>query len=292
MKMYKTGTDPNDVDWMTVANFITTMSYVDTDVEYGYTYEYAVRARNSGNLWGRWSYVTEPLSEPDKPLRPISPVAKHEVDEQGSFIALNWDAPDDSQTQLWRSVRDIGADNKSLSLSYRIERRIGDGAWKPLEAMQAHQYIPGETPQSAITHFHKQKLIDRDSEAVMATGNLIYRVSALVDLCNQSEWISVDEVSGTPVTPVLTLGTITNLALSSSLELTWTPAMNAASQVVIVVNAADDTDFCLGSLSGTASSYTCSTADAATGSNYVGLVIALDGQGGSTVSNFPVQTVQ
>jgi hypothetical protein len=281
--------DGSDADWVTATRFTTDLFYTDNDVAYGYTYEYAIRAQNSAGLWGPWMMVSEDLDEPPQPLRPISPVAKHEVDDAGnSTIVLNWDAPDDRQTMLWRDINDIGPNNMSIALSYRIERRIGEGSWETLAAEQPHQYIPGETPASAIQHFHKQKLTDDDRAAVTAES-VKYRVSALVDQCNQSDWISVDEVSGTPQ---LTLGTIGDLTLSASLELTWTPAANAASQIAIVVNAADDTDYCLAPLSGSDSSYTCSDADAAAGSAYVGLVIALDGQGGSTVSNFPVQIVQ
>ena len=87
------------------------------------------------------------------------------------------------------------------------------------------------------------------------------------------------------------LGAVTDLALSNSLQLTWTAPTGAATQIAIVVNAADDTDYCLAPLAGDASSYTCSLSDTA-GNSYVGLVIAQDGKGGSTVSNFPVRTVQ
>ena len=74
----------------------------------------------------------------------------------------------------------------------------------------------------------------------------------------------------------------TNVAATSwhgTITVTWAPGEMAASQVIVVVNALDDTDYCLGfDPSGNASSYQCS--GRARGATYVVLVIALDGQGG------------
>ena len=73
-----------------------------------------------------------------------------------------------------------------------------------------------------------------------------------------------------------------NVAATSSggtVTVTWMPGALATSQVAIVVNAADDTDYCLSVplLAGDASSYECT--DRMVGQSYVVLVIALDGQG-------------
>lgn len=208
---------------------------VTSGLEYDKTYDFRVRAKNDIGLYGPWATASKTLDEPDQPLRPGSPVAKHETNESGeAIITLNWDAPDDSQTELWRSVSDIGTDNMSKSLSYHIQRKIGDGQWETLPspgARQPHQYIPGETPQQAILHFHKQKLIDNNAAAVRAAAagqSVKYRVSALVDTCNQSEWISVDEVSGSPD---LTLGNASSLSATSTaagtVQLAWTAGANA-----------------------------------------------------------------
>ena len=70
---------------------------------------------------------------------------------------------------------------------------------------------------------------------------------------------------------------------------TWTAGDSAASQVVIVVNAADDTDYCLGVVAGDASSHTCTDA-LTSGASYVVLVIALDGQGGYMLGNVAAHT--
>ena len=241
----------NNGPWATVAH--TDMMYIDRDVEYAEAgmphnvYKYRVRAMNGmrgAGLYGPWTMVTETLTEPDRPLRPGSPVAKHETDASGnSIIALNWDAPDDTGTDLWRSLADIGGMNKSKSLSYRVERRIGDGAWVILAREQAHQYIPGETPAEAINHFHKQKFVDSDTNAIRA-ANVAYRVAATVYACNQSEWISVDEVEGTPQ---LTLGTPASVTATSraagAITVSYTAGLNATGHLIILVQGSTLVDF-------------------------------------------------
>ena len=77
----------------------------------------------------------------------------------------------------------------------------------------------------------------------------------------------------------------TNVMATSSdgtVMVVWILGNGAASQVIVVVNVVDDTDYCLGfDDSGTASSYECT--GRAGGATYVVLVIALDGQGGYTL---------
>ena len=219
-------------------------SYTDTTVAYGDTYKYRVRAMNGASLTGPWAMVMETLTKPARPLRPGSPVAKHETDASGnSIIALNWDAPDDAGTNLWRSVADIGGMNKSKSLSYRVERRIADGAWVPLAREQAHQYISGEIPAEAINHFHKQKFVDSDANAISA-ANVAYRVAARVYACNQSEWISVDEVEGMPQ---LTLGTPANVTATSgaagAITVSYTTGVNATGHLIILAQGSTLVDF-------------------------------------------------
>ena len=64
-----------------------------------------------------------------------------------------------------------------------------------------------------------------------------------------------------------------------SITVSWTPGSGAASQVIVVVNVLDDTDFCLeNDATGVANSYQC--AGRTEGETYTVLVIALDGQGG------------
>ncbi len=254
------------------------MSYTDTAIAYDNTYEYRVRAMNDAGLAGPWSMVMEELTEPNEPSMPrslnVDPTAANTVE-------LEWLAPIDD-IGLWRTQADFDRPtDASKNLQYQIERQIGTaGNWTSI-ATPYHQY--GE----AIADHRTQGYTDTEAPA----GNVSYRVAALVNACNVSAYSQKDAVS--VVAAPITLGTITNLGLSNSLVLTWTPAANATSQIAIVVNVADDTDFCLApSLAASASSYTCTGVSGTAGTAYVGLVIALDGSGESTVSNFPVRIVQ
>ena len=271
------------------------MSYTDTNVAYGSTYKYRVRAMNGASLTGPWAMVMETLDAPDRPLRPSSLVATHgvsSVNPNQPAIILQWDAPVDSITNpLWREETDVNRENKnqSKSLQYRIQRKIGKGDWGTLET-QPHKYAQGMSASAAINNFRTQRYEDIADVALDAT-EVSYRVAALVDGCNLSPWNLVDDVEGEP--QPRSLGAITDLMLSSTLVLSWTPAANAASQIAIVINAADDADYCLApALSGSTASYTCSDVSATAGATYVGLVIALDDSGGSSVSNFPVRVVR
>ena len=87
--------------------------------------------------------------------------------------------------------------------------------------------------------------------------------------------------SGSPQTPSNAFSGPTNVAASAAdgtITVTWTPGNAAVSQVIVVVNVADDTDYCLEvDFTGTANSYQC--AGRTEGETYVALVIALDGEG-------------
>ena len=79
-----------------------------------------------------------------------------------------------------------------------------------------------------------------------------------------------------------------NVAATSTggtITVMWTPGDLAASQIAIVVNAADDTDYCVSVplLAGDASTYECT--GLTVGQSYVVLLIALDGQGGYMLGN-------
>ena len=84
-------------------------------------------------------------------------------------------------------------------------------------------------------------------------------------------------------------GTVLDLAASvgdtpGTIALSWTPPAAGASQVAVVVNVADDTDYCLDTLPGLdASTYTCAGRTA--GQTYVALLIVLLPDGGYTLAN-------
>ena len=88
--------------------------------------------------------------------------------------------------------------------------------------------------------------------------------------------------SGSPQSLEATFSGPTNVSASAAdgtITVTWTPGNAAASQVIVVVNVVDDTDFCLWTDHyGSASSYQCD--NVTEGETYVALVIALDGDGG------------
>ncbi len=84
-------------------------------------------------------------------------------------------------------------------------------------------------------------------------------------------------------------GTVLDLAASvgadpGTIALSWTPPAAGTAQVAVVVNVADDTDYCLDTLPGLdASTYTC--ADRRAGQTYVALLIVLLPDGGYTLAN-------
>ena len=84
-------------------------------------------------------------------------------------------------------------------------------------------------------------------------------------------------------------GTVLDLAASvgdtpGTIALSWTPPAAGTAQVAVVVNAADDTDYCLDTLPGLdASTYTCAGRTA--GQTYVALLIVLLPDGGYTLAN-------
>ena len=84
-------------------------------------------------------------------------------------------------------------------------------------------------------------------------------------------------------------GTVLDLAASvgadpGTIALSWTPPAAGTAQVAVVVNVADDTDYCLDTLPGLdASSYTCAGRRA--GATYVALLIVLLPDGGYTLAN-------
>ena len=88
--------------------------------------------------------------------------------------------------------------------------------------------------------------------------------------------------SGSPQGLEVTFSGPTNVAASAAdgtITVTWTPGTAAASQVIVVVNVVDDTDYCLEvDATGVANLYQC--AGRTEGETYVALVIALDGEGG------------
>ena len=268
-------------EWEDVpASSISNRSYMQSPLKYGYTYAYRVRAMNSAGLKGPWTVISEFAKEPDEPNMPRS----LNVDPVNGTVELQWDAPEDS-SGLWRTLKDFNkAGDDSENLSYVIERKVGGGSWERVVNLNK----PNPQPHKYADNF-ADTLTQAYTDDNPPVGQVSYRVAALVDGCNPSPYNQKDPVTVTAAT----LSKVSDLAFRASAQLLgWTAPRGAVRQFAIVINATDDTDYCLGTLSGTDSSYTCTDIDNAAGSVYVGLVIAQDGAGRSTVSNFPTHRVQ
>ena len=249
------------------------MTYTDGNVAYGNTYKYRVRAMNGAGLAGPWSMVTEALTAPSQPLQPTGLV----VQATGpNTVELEWQAPDDFVQEngmyLWRTMADFSRTGEASGrLTYVIERQVNDGVWIKIQE-QAHLYAD---------EFKDNRTQAWKDESAPA-GLVNYRVSALVDDCNRSPAHQKNAVEVMASSPEF-VGSVAATSAAGAATITWSPADNASSQVVIAVNVADDTDFCLAVKISSVDSHTCTGLTA--GTTYVILVIALDGRGGYTLGN-------
>ena len=247
-----------------------TEAAVTSGLEFGKTYDFRVRAKNNIGLYGTWASTTIELEEPPKPLQPTGLV----VQATGpNTVELEWQAPDDSDTKpLWKTMADFDrAGDASNRLKYVIERQVNDGSWVEVHE-QAHLYA------DEFEDNRTQAWADDNAPA----GLVNYRVSAEVDECNRSPAHQKNAVEVLDPAAEF-VGSVAAASAAGSATITWSPADNATSQVVIAVNPADDTDFCLAVKSSSDASHTCPGLTA--GTAYVILVIALDGRGGYTLGN-------
>ena len=88
-------------------------------------------------------------------------------------------------------------------------------------------------------------------------GLVNYRVSAEVDECNRSPAHQKNAVEVLDQAAEF-VGSVAATSAAGAATITWSPADNATSQVVIAVNANDDTDFCLAVKDSIADNHTCS----------------------------------
>ena len=269
----------NNGPWTSVTADGTT--YTDSNVDYDSTYKYRVRAMNVVGLVGPWSMVTEVLTEPDQPLQPTGLV----VQATGpNTVELEWQAPEDSDTNpLWRTMKDFddAVDDDSSRLTYVIERQVLNLQGEIVEdwndvRTQAHKYA------DEFEDNRTQAWEDEDAPA----GLVNYRVSAWVDNCNRSPAHQKNAVEVTAPTAAFA-GSVEATSASGAVSITWNPADNATSQVVIAVNPADDTDFCLAVKGSSDDTHTCT--GLTSGTSYVVLVIALH-SGGYTLGNVVTHT--
>ena len=270
--------------WQSLGATTETM-VVDTNVAYEMTYEYRIRPMNSAGLYGPSSVAKLSLSEPEEPLQPTGLV----VQATGpNTVELEWQAPADPVQEngmyLWRTMADfnrLGA--ASSRLKYVVERQevdINGQVLKDWGEVHRQDHLYADEFEDNRT----QAWADLDAPA----GLVNYRVSALVDNCNRSPAHQKNAVEVLAPTPEFA-GSVAATSASGAATITWSPADNATSQVVIAVNPTDDTDYCLDVKNSSADSHTCTGLTA--GTTYVILVIALHGQGSYTLGNVVTHTL-
>ena len=252
-----------------------TEAAVTSGLEFGKTYDFRVRAKNNIGLYGSWASTTIELEEPPKPLQPTGLV----VQATGpNTVELEWQAPDDSDTKpLWKTMADFDrAGDASNRLKYVIERQVNDGSWVEVHK-RAHLYA------DEFEDNRTQAWADDNAPA----GLVNYRVSAEVDECNRSPAHQKNAVEVLDPAAEF-VGSVAAASAAGAATITWSPADNATSQVVIAVNPADDTDYCLAVKGSSDASHTCP--GLTSGTSYVILVIALH-SGGYTLGNVVAHSV-
>ena len=162
--------------------------------------------------------------------------------------------------------------NASGITGYLIQRKVDDGGWITI----------GNIAWVGMNDFHERTSFT-DSREYIEGEDLYYQVGSR----------GASTVEPTYAMPVMYPTTHTDHAFSApsnvaatstggTITVMWTPGAQSASQVIVAVNAADTTDYCLHvETSGTLDSHDCEALTV--GANYVVLVIALDGQGGYMV---------
>ena len=176
----------------------------------------------------------------------------------------------------------------SKTTSYRINRiRMNTGVEALNDAADDWQYV---TRVSDVTSYTDSTELRRDEETRMY--QVCSEASGVADpVCVDME---VDYALHPTMHADIVFSAPTNVAATSSggtITVTWTPGAQAASQVIVAVNSADDTDFCLHvDTSGTLASHDCPSHTV--GATYVVLVIALDGQGGYMLGNVGTHVAQ
>ena len=209
--------------WATVAHAGTT--YIDSNVSYGSTYKYRVRAMNEAGLYGPWAMIDESLMEPAQPQMPRS----LNVDPVNGTVELQWDAPVDTDG-LWRTQADFNrSGDESGNLQYVVERKVGNGGWSRIATLK-HKYA--DNFEDTLTQAY--------TDPNPPVGSVSYRVAALVNDCNISPYNQKD-----PVTVVAQpLGPATGLSASAgatagTVELTWTAGISSTRHYLAGIKVSD-----------------------------------------------------
>ena len=227
--------------WMTAASNLpaTARSWTDDDEDlaYGMTYHYRVRATNNANLTGPAAMVTKMLVEPAEPMRPTSLVVNLETDQEGNpAFELQWDPPSDMMNDdgeyLWRTMADFEAGKEaghyqSGNLEYTIQRQVGNGDWVTIRE-QPHQYS-----RDGLRTVLTQEYVHTPDDIDDIRGEVVrYRVSALVNDCNPSDWNQADEVEVPPATaPGMPTALMATAMGQHQIDLSWTEPDDGGSPI-------------------------------------------------------------
>ena len=249
---------------------------VSADLSYDQTYDFRVRATNNIGLSGPWASKMIELEDPGRPQIPrslnVDPTAANTVE-------LEWLAPiDDATPPLWRTQADFDlSTDASRNLRYQIERQVGPaGSWTVI-SKPFHQY--GES----LSDHRTQGYTDNTAPA----GNVNYRVAALVNDCNESDYSQKDEilVAAAP----LTLGAPASVTATSradgAITVSYTAGVNATGHLIILAQGSTLVDFDV-SIDGSDASFS----NVAAG-NYTAIVVSFRRMGGTLESEHSRSTV-
>ena len=180
------------------------------------------------------------------------------------------------------------------ALTYRVTARSATGGVPNLDGANGQVYVIVDGAGAAAVTLAGAEaggLVTLNSQGV---GRFGVQVAEGTEPTTISLEI-VGAVHAEPVTRRVSVGSVPpprNVTLApavddqgatTSVTMTWVPGSGTTSQVVVVVNANDDTDYCLTVLPVDASTYTCE--NRTPGETYVGLVIGLLPDDGYTLGN-------
>ena len=231
-------------DWVVIAPEVRTLSYVDrANLAYGSTYTYRVTARNNVPLYSEPAVgrsVT--LVRPETPAAPTSLVAGVRTqqpapgssDPPSVVVVLQWDAP----VGDWRNAQDIGPNDESRRLSYRIERKRADEErWTTLVDVLPHKYSE-DGIGTTLTQEYTDLTPPTDAREEIASVD--YRVAAQYDRCVQSGWNQADEVQVNIFSQPL--GAPSNLSAAAgngSVSLSWSRGANSDRHWIAYIKQSD-----------------------------------------------------
>ena len=180
------------------------------------------------------------------------------------------------------------------ALTYRVTARSATGGVPNLDGANGQVYVVVDGAGAAAVTLAGAEAGGRVELNSQGVGRFGVQVAEGTEPTTISLEI-VGSVEAEPVTRQVSVGSVPppqNVTLApavddqgaaTSVTITWVPASGTTAQVVVVVNANDDTDYCLTVLDVDASTYTCE--DRTPGQTYVGLVIGLLPGDGYTLGN-------